>query len=91
MARPVRVVLRSGEAVLGGQGGGGGGSSPRARRESTGGRRWPAAERAATVAEIDAFLAAQGLPVRTVGVTEGDGNCWYRALATQVCSWGFLL
>ena len=91
VARACRVVLGPGEAVPRGQGGGGGGSPPGARRESTEGRRWPAAERATTVAEIDAFLASAGLPVRTVGVTEGDGNCWYRALATQVCSWGFLL
>ena len=91
VARTCRVVLRPGEAVPRRQGGGGGGSPPGARRESTEGRRWPAAKRAATVAEIDAFLASAGLPVRTVGVTEGDGNCWYRALATQVCSWGFLL
>ena len=38
----------------------------------------------ASVAEIDAHLAAAGLPLRTEGVTPGDGNCWYRALGAQV-------
>ena len=91
VSRPVGVVLGPGEVVpRREQGGVEGSTPPRARRDSMEGstspraRSWPAAEQAATMKEIDAFLAAEGLPVRTVGVTEGDGNCWYRALATQV-------
>ena len=38
----------------------------------------------ASVAEIDAHLAAAGLPLRTEGVTPGDGNCWYHAMGAQV-------
>ena len=48
------------------------------------GTRSGAAPEPASVARIDAHLAAAGLPVRTEGVTAGDGNCWYRALAAQV-------
>ena len=44
----------------------------------------------ASVAEIDAHLAAAGLPLRTEGVTPGDGNCWYHAMGAQVRLAGLL-